>query len=345
MWRFKKLSFVLTAVLVTQLAVIVALEASVRLFRGTLTTFDDVRDRPDRTGHAPWVDYDERLGNVPKPGVFVRPEGFTTSVDKDRLRRGLETPRPEGSPILVVGDSFAFGAEVNDGEDFPAVLERLLERPVLNAGVGAYGIDQAILRAERLLPVHHPDTLIVALISDDVERAEFSYFFAWKPYFTVGEGELELHNVPVPRGRSRISSWKALAIRIQLAHEYYSRLDPDWWYLDGRRRGWRGGNRKSAGGDGVEITKSLVARIAKTTREQSVRLLLVALRPKDGDVERLAPVLAHAREIGVEVVDLVPGITRLAELNPENRVFRPKGHLSPASNEWVAEQLAAVLSH
>jgi hypothetical protein len=204
--KFKKTLFALTASTFATLATLVILEASLRLYRGALFSVADVRDRPDRTGHAPWFEYDEQLGYVPKPGMFVRREGYTASVDANYLRRDPATQRPDGRPVLVVGDSFAFGAEVDDGEDFPAVLERIVGRPILNAGVGAYGFDQAILRAERLLPIYRPDTLIVALISDDIERAGFAYFYAWKPYFTVVENELVLKNVPGQPFRSTRTS-------------------------------------------------------------------------------------------------------------------------------------------
>jgi hypothetical protein len=238
----------------------------------------------------------------------------------------------------------AFGGEVDDGADFPSVLERIVARPVLNAAVPGYGIDQTILRAERLLPVHRPDTLIVSLSPLAVELVAFSYYYTWKPFFTLVGDELVLHNVPVPRGERSIGRFKALAIRSQLAHQVFRRLAPDWWYLDGRRRGRMRGAEQRTGSNDVEIALHLMARIARVAREQQVRLMLVVLRTKHEDIGRLPLVVAGARELGIEVVDLVPGITRLARLRPRGPVFRPKGHLTASSNEWVASSLAGQLA-
>ena len=70
---------------------------------------------------------------------------------------------------------------------------------MLNAGVSAYGIDQAFLRADLLLDECHPDVVILSFISDDINRTEFSYFSygGWKLYFEFAKGSLILRNVSV----------------------------------------------------------------------------------------------------------------------------------------------------
>jgi hypothetical protein len=51
------------------------------------------------------------------------------------------------SRIVVVGDSFTYGSEVEAGEAFPAQLGGLLpDSEVLNLGVRAYGVGQAALK-------------------------------------------------------------------------------------------------------------------------------------------------------------------------------------------------------
>ena len=66
--------------------------------------------------------------------------------------------------ILAVGDSFTFGDRVSDHETWPAQLERLTGRQVLNAGVFGYGVDQAYLRAVALLETYDTDLVVLALI-------------------------------------------------------------------------------------------------------------------------------------------------------------------------------------
>ena len=110
----------------------------------------------------------------------------------------------EGKPVLAIGDSFAFGDEVADHETWVAHLERVLHKRVLNGGVSAYGIDQAVLRSERLLDRHQPDVVILSFISNDIDRTEFSYVpwgHGWKPYFDLVNDSLRLRNFPVPQTR------------------------------------------------------------------------------------------------------------------------------------------------
>jgi len=64
---------------------------------------------------------------------------------------------------------------------------------VINGGVFAYGIDQAFLRARRLLDRYRFSTLIFSFISDDISRCRYSKVgSAGKPYFDFDDGRLTL---------------------------------------------------------------------------------------------------------------------------------------------------------
>ena len=83
---------------------------------------------------------------------------------------------------------------------FGAALYRttLTGRRVLNAGVRGYGLDQIVLRAERIVPEIKPSTVVLAFIADDILRTALAVRDAkGKPYF-VPEGEgLALRGGPV----------------------------------------------------------------------------------------------------------------------------------------------------
>jgi hypothetical protein len=174
------------------------LELAVRIHRGRALVQSATTDlRQDRI--RPFV-YHPRLGWIPTPGQLSR--GWTSNVDASSIRSNGRSTSTASRPILAVGDSFTFGNEVEDGETWAANLERILNKRVLNGGVGAYGIDQAFLRAELLLEQYDPDVVILAFISDDINRTEYSYYpygRGWKPYFTYENGALSLRNVPVPQ--------------------------------------------------------------------------------------------------------------------------------------------------
>ena len=92
------------------------------------------------------------------------------------------------------------GWAVGDDETWPAHLERDTGWRVLNAGVRGYGLDQMVLRAERLAPRFKPRVIVLAFIPDDIYRVGLSIRQAYhKPYFVPAGETIELRGVPVPR--------------------------------------------------------------------------------------------------------------------------------------------------
>jgi hypothetical protein len=134
--------------------------------------------------HTGFAKRDDLFGWVPTEGL--RPNG---------------QPTPSGTEILAVGDSFTYGAGVASRETWPAALERLLGRPVTNAGVIAYGVDQMAMRAAALSRGRCVEALVVAIIPDDIRRCGCSRFFERKPWFEhYGKGWV--WNLPGAPGRA-----------------------------------------------------------------------------------------------------------------------------------------------
>jgi hypothetical protein len=108
-------------------------------------------------------------GFSPADGTFVihEPEWNWNNVTIT-IRGGVRvntnfTPTLANGAILAIGDSFVFGDQVSDGETWPAILEKRLNRRVVNGGVSNYGTAQAVLRAEQLLKAE-PYTLVILSI-------------------------------------------------------------------------------------------------------------------------------------------------------------------------------------
>jgi hypothetical protein len=141
--------------------------------------------------------YDAALGFVGSP-TYAEP-GFHYDTRGFRV-----TPAPAGvalaePPILAVGGSYTLGDEVADGETYPAQLQALIGRRVINAGMEAYGLDQAVLRAEIVAAEEKPAAIILSFGADNLRRMEMSRVWGIeKPYFTSTDGKLVLRNVPVP---------------------------------------------------------------------------------------------------------------------------------------------------
>jgi hypothetical protein len=125
--------------------------------------------------------FDEQLGQVPK-------EGFDAVITRDRWDNAKVTITSEGfrdnenkdvvgpSDILVVGDSFTFGAEVSNDKTWPSCLERKLGKGVDNGGVPGYGAALALKRAQQKLSAKDYSTVVLSvLVGFDFLRDRLSY--------------------------------------------------------------------------------------------------------------------------------------------------------------------------
>jgi hypothetical protein len=210
---------------------IVAQRASLWRYPNYITAF--------RTAVGPGVptQYDARLGWVPGANYkgTNRYEAVMYTASRDSLREHNHDrpPPPAEGTILAVGDSYTEGADVDDNSSWPAHLERLVGRRVLNGGVGGYGIDQTVLRAEDLVARFKPSVLLVGFIADDIGRAEFNRRSGGaKPYFTVEGGELILRNVPPPPPQpARLDLARRVLGHSFLVDELMRRLELlDYWH-------------------------------------------------------------------------------------------------------------------
>ena len=289
--------------------------------------------------------YDARLGWVPTPGAHPKNVWNTTLTIEADSTRSNGAPPPPGLPILAVGDSFTFGDEVGDADTWPAQLEQELAVPVRNGGVFGYGLDQITLRAEQLMAQGNVSALVVSIVPNDVMRCEYAYRYAWKPWFAVRSGKLELEGVPVPEpgfaspGEPAPRRWLRWSF---LADLVYRRLDPDDWLLPDSVRMHR---------HGVEVGALLVERLDALAREHGVPWLLVLNWYPRADREPARGIVARARALGADVIDMAP-ILR-AELDsararvPDLYSVHVKegqpndiGHMTRAGNALVARAVA-----
>jgi hypothetical protein len=264
---------------------------------------------------------DPVLGWVSRPWN-VHPDGYTTIAYGIRQNFGEKEIRT--GAVLAVGDSFTEGWEVKDHESWPAVLEKRIGKPVVNAGVGAYGTDQIVLRAEQLLPIVKPKILIVGFLEEDIFRSEHSIFGAPKPYFTLEKGALQYHPPPPvePAQPGTALSSFVLGLRDVLgysaaAHYLFARLNPNYWYGSGRRDEYR-----KAGIDPVAITCALLQRLKAETDREGIRMILFMqyYAPQiiyaDAPTDNARRVVACAGAAGIRVVDQFASLHAVERADP-----------------------------
>lgn len=136
----------------------------------------DLRELRDgyRTGYPVVFRYDEELGWSPIPNSVAEFHGSRT-IEVRHNSLGLRdvehdaTPRPT---ILFIGDSFAWGYDVQTKERFTELLRKDLPGVrIVNAGVVGYGTDQEYLLLKRIWSVIKPDA-VVLMFTVDNDRAD-----------------------------------------------------------------------------------------------------------------------------------------------------------------------------
>jgi len=288
------------------------------------------------------------LGWVPTPGEHTQNAwGTRVTITRQGTRAHGAAPLP-GDPVIAVGDSFTFGDEVDDADTWPAQLEGLLAAPVVNGGVFGYGLDQIVLRAEALLARGPAVALVVSIVPNDVLRCEYAYRYAWKPYFTVQDGELALAGVPVPepdRGPPQEPAPRRWLRRSYLADLVYRRLDPEDWLLPDSLRVHR---------RGVEVGSLLIDRLDAASRARGVPWLFVLNWYPRANPAPADPIVARARALGVEVLEmqsrieaeLSSGRARIADLyriHAKEGEPLEVGHMTRRGNALVAAAVAERL--
>jgi hypothetical protein len=301
-------------------------------------------------------------GDLPKPdpqlGWVPRPD-FRSSYHNTLahgIRRNFDETEIRTGQILAVGDSFTEGWEVGDGESWPAYLEKLLKRPVVNGGVGGYGTDQIILRTEQLLPVVKPKELIVGFLEFDIFRAGHMHFGSPKPWFAIENGELKYHPPALVTVRREAGFFVRAGYWARHWLGYFASIDyllrratPDFWLGSERRRYTKAPN------DPVRVTCLLLERLKKRTDAEGVRLILflqyyaATVIEEDEPTDNAQGVSACAQRLGIQLVDQFAPLRAIAAKNAEaiSPYYMTDGknfsHMSARGNEHAAQLLAKAL--
>lgn len=319
-----------------------ALEVAIRIYaRAPIFTLHDWRGEMVTILQGP-ARYHPVLGWVQASNY--KGGGFNTLDYGVRKNSASDEKLDEGA-ILAVGDSFTAGSDVVDRDTWPAQLERLIGRRVINAGVGGYGVDQTVLNAERLLPIITPRLVLVGIYEDDINRSAYRVYNAPKPYFMNEGGTWTLHNSPVPRRQPPPPEplYKKLLSYSLVAHIFFNKVAHDWWYTS------KDAQYVRSGADPVAASCYALARLHKRLAANNISAIVVMQyngryyaihRPPDPEV---AETIRCAEKLGYAIVDEHPRVAEIAGRSVDELkklyVMYPNGafgHMSAAGNHLIA---------
>jgi hypothetical protein len=304
-------------------------EAMVRVATHSLLQWGSTDDR-SRFGLV-----DPVVGHRLKPNLSFRHprKQFSVVTDERGTRSTGAPPRRERPLTVAVGDSFAFGDQVDDDQTWPAILQQLTGNRVVNGGVPGFGLDQAVLWAEQLSVELTPDFVVVGFIPHDVTRCAMS---AWsgnpKPWFEPTSAGLVYHAAesPPPRFDAPLRHALSHSVTLDLLLTKYIHWELPDHFAHHRE---------------LEVACGLMDRLVALRQKNGSRVVVLAepQRPESTEDERRLKdrTLACAEARGLDIVDVFPIVGALPEVERKKLFF---GHMTPAGNRVVAKALSEFLA-
>lgn len=330
---------------------VVALEGLLRLLGGGPADTTDLDSM-----HV----YSETYGWTPRPGFRHREDGKTISIN-GRGYRGAEygsARRPGTLRILMLGDSIAFGLDVDDAETFSARLDSPRAGwEVVNLSVMGYGTDQALLKLEREGLAYGPDVVVLhfCLHNDFADnmlsRALYDGIHP-KPYFTLEGDELRKHDAHLRttlggkaalflQSNSRLyrgAAGMAASFTAQAAGSRERGQDLHW--LDRMEQALQDLGRAT------EVTFRIIEAAGRLAAQRGARFI-VMVHPDESAFRhqsRLTDKLRRTPRLEGATVIAMAEAYRSRNLRWEQFALDSLGHLSPTGHRLVAEVLREALS-
>jgi len=348
-------------VLILIFSVLVCMEGGSRLvlsinpLRRRVIGFDDASYRlqwiklhaehKDWTG--PFAIYHPTRGWALKAGIQDMKvfDGTIVNTNSRGLRGRLEynyERTPGKHRIVVLGDSFTFGAEVADDATYAHYLEtNIPNSEVLNFGVQGYGHDQILLYLKEESIKYHPDIVILGFTYIDIYRNIENFFAYAKPQFKLVSSNLQLTNVPVPTPE-----------RV-LAEEPYRPKSFDLLFILKEKLRWALGKNEA---DAREVTEQLLDEITRTTRSIGAVPVFVYL-PVNEEIAPLpqfgittkSPAVAEREQYlrGICEKEKLPCLflrMRFREEVQKGVDLHPRGHWNATAHSIAGEEIKNFLS-
>ena len=289
-------------------------------------------DRPILQYEPEMARWDAELGYTLRPGSFrFAATEFDTRITANSLGLRGDEAALVAPEIVVLGDSFAMGWGVEDGETFPALLQTITGRRVLNGGMSSWGTGRQ-LRLLGRLDLSAARWVVLQFGAND-----------WQ------ENRIFVHGGDAVRPQDE-SAYRE-TVRAYLAGRRY-------WpgryavTLLGRRLGLVTTDDEALPDfDDPAIRHEQVAQLLELLRRAAPlltgrRLVVLELNPHNRQSDWFIPLLeetvARRTDLPAAVADLVA--VDVASLLGREHFYRLDDHLRPCGHAVVAERIAEVVA-
>ena len=239
--------------------------------------------------------------------------------------------------VVVLGDSYTFGAGVNDGEEYAAVLRDALHgaADVVNLGVGGWGLTQEIRRYYDVGAPFRPPVVVLQFSANDPED-DLNCTVT-----RIDNGRFTFHDTG-----DAVFSVKRFLSRspLQRSQVYNLVRDTAYRFFASRKiAATRAATQPAPGTSAIPpeevVHADLLAHFARDLRAHGARLVLVIVNGQLAGFPHIAETvrtLASKGDLEVyDAADWLSGMTDYA--SPEGHIWGARAH------RVVGERLAAIL--
>lgn len=314
--------------------------------------------------------FDQRYGWINRPGNFQE-QGNKYAINSIGARGWLEfaeEPAEGVHRVICLGDSFTYGSEVRDGQDWPSVIDQGSEEfEVINLGVGGWALDQSYLRWQDQGQHLEPDVVLIGMFIGSIGRHvnRFRPLLypnddtpAVKPRFRLEGKQLVLVPQPFTSRLAVLEAWEAGTLLDTLEeHEFFAGDRPalGWSNLSTLLASRRAHQRRDVphiyadeDGEPFKVTVALCRALTAEARAAGAEPLVLLFPRKDDFVYDLASWEESAywrtltRALDAESIPYLDLYGLVAAAGGAQLYGRE--HLDAAGNALVAGRVAAWLA-
>lgn len=106
-------------------------------------------------------------GLLRRPWLLAMTGFFLLVVLSGCAKREIKNVNSRGKDIICFGDSMTFGYGVNQGEDYPTILSKMLGSPVINKGIDGDTTSEALSRFKSDVLDRDPLLVIIEFCGND----------------------------------------------------------------------------------------------------------------------------------------------------------------------------------
>ena len=270
--------------------------------------------------------------------------GWSQSSASDDNPWGLDVralqsmARPGRKKLLFYGDSFVHGMEYQKVLIPDSLNTRCPDLDAVNLGVRAYELDQVYLLFRETYSAASEATILIGILTLDIDRLLFQAREGQKPYFETDRGSLVLRGVPIVESNRDYFANQPTAVWSYALSSFWRLIDSTLGFEERRAR-----KQKSA------IAEFILEEIRNRCSEAQLNLGVVLFHLSEslvGSDWRADLVRSLCQKLEIQLIDTADSLlshsvatgTRIEEF-----YHYPDQHHVDLANSIIAEQLADQL--